>query len=164
MDGFEVRTTISARAGEVWRRVTTRAGINDELMPIVRMTIPGPMRGRTIADVAAGSHLGRSWLLFLGLVPFDYDDIGIAELEPGRRFVERSSMLSMRSWEHERTVARNHDGCELRDRVAFDLRGLLAVVPGLDHGLRFLLRALFRHRHRRVVRYFGAAVRNARTN
>jgi ligand-binding SRPBCC domain-containing protein len=164
MDGFEVRTTISARADEVWRRVTTPAGINDELMPIVRMTIPGPMRGRTIADVAAGSHLGRNWLLFLGLVPFDYDDIGIAELEPGRRFVERSSMLSVKSWEHERTVAPNHDGCELRDRVAFDLRGLLAVVPGLDHGLRFLLRALFRHRHRRVVRYFGATVRNARTN
>jgi hypothetical protein len=54
--------------------------------------------------VAPESHLVRSWLLLLGIIPFDYDDIGIVELEADHRLLERSSMLSMKFWEHERTI------------------------------------------------------------
>lgn len=163
MQRLEVRTTISARPEEVWGRVTTPAGINYELMPFMRMTIPAAMRGKTIADVIPGSHLGRSWLLLWGIVPFDYDDIGIAELEPRRRFLERSSMLSMRRWEHERTVTPNADGCELRDRVAFELRDPLSFLPGPNRLLRRLLHQLFLYRHRRVTRYFRVRAPNARS-
>jgi hypothetical protein len=28
-------------------------------------------------------RLGRSWLLLFGFIPFDYDDLGLAELGPG---------------------------------------------------------------------------------
>lgn len=160
MERFEVRTTISAQPDDVWRRVTTPAGINDELRPVMRMTIPASMKGKTIADVAPGSHLGRSWLLLLGLVPFDYDDIAIAELEPDRRFVERSSMLSMKCWEHERTITPAAGGCELRDRVAFELRSPLSLVPGLARLLCRLLRRFFQHRHRRVFRWFSQPAPN----
>jgi hypothetical protein len=60
------------------------------------------LRGRTIDDIRPGTRAGRSWILLFGLIPVDYDDLGIAELEPGRRFLERSTMLSMGFWEHER--------------------------------------------------------------
>jgi hypothetical protein len=133
----------------------TPAGINDELRPWMRMTMPRPLRGKTIDDVEPGQRLGRSWLLLFGLIPFDYDDLGLAELGPGHRFLERSTMLSMRSWEHERTIVpAGENACEVTDRVAFELRRPLVVVPGLAAGVRAVLRRLFAHRHRRLARHF----------
>jgi hypothetical protein len=136
--------------------VVTPGGINDELRPWMRMTVPRPLRGKTIDDVEPGGRLGRSWLLLFGLIPFDYDDLGLAELGPGFRFLERSTMLSMRSWEHERTIVpAGENACEVTDRVAFELRRTLAVVPGLAAGVRAVLRRVFAHRHRRLARHFG---------
>jgi hypothetical protein len=154
---FEVSSAVSGAAEEVWARCTSPEGINHELMPIMRMTIPGPMRGRTIADVEPGTKLGRSWLLLLGFLPFDYDDIGIAELGPGCRFLERSTMLSMRRWQHERTVTPDADGrkaCEVKDRITFELRRPLASVPYLGPLLRSMLMRVFHHRHARLVGWF----------
>jgi hypothetical protein len=89
------RSTVRASAEDVWLRVVTPEGINDELRPWMRMTIPRSLRGKTIDDVEPGHRLGRSWLLLFGVFPFDYDDLGLAELGPGFRFLERSTMLSM---------------------------------------------------------------------
>jgi ligand-binding SRPBCC domain-containing protein len=148
---------IAAPPERVWRRVVTPEGINDELRPWMRMTVPRPLRGKTIDDVAPGQRLGRSWLLLFGLIPFDFDDLGLAELGPGHRFLERSTMLSMRSWEHERTIVpAGDDACQVTDRVASELRRPLAVVPGLAAGVERVLRRMFAHRHRRLARYFGA--------
>jgi ligand-binding SRPBCC domain-containing protein len=150
---FEFSTRIASPADVVWRRVTAPLGINAELMPVMRMTLPASMRAKTIADVQPVAHLGRSWLLLFGILPFDVDDISIAELEPGRRFLERSSMLSMKLWEHERTVIPDGDACQLRDRIRFELR-VGSRIPGPERLLRWGLLRLFAHRHRRVARYF----------
>ena len=121
------------------------------------MTMPRQLRGKTIEDVAPGQPLGRSWLLLLRVIPFEYDDIGLAELEPGRRFLERSTMLSMRRWEHERSVEPAGDhACDVTDRIAFELRQGLARLPGAERMARGLLVRMFAHRHRRLARYFDA--------
>ena len=90
--------------GEIWERAITEEGINDELRPILRMTMPPGLRGKTVDDVEVGVPLGRSWILLGGLLPVDYDDLCLAELEPGRRFLERSAPLSFSVWQHERVV------------------------------------------------------------
>src|SRR5262245_26958757 len=82
-------SVVPAPAGLVWDRVVTAEGINDEMRPWFRMTMPPGLRGATIDDVRVGEPLGRSWLLALRLIPVDYDDLCLAELEPGRRFLER---------------------------------------------------------------------------
>jgi hypothetical protein len=136
--------------------VVTAEGINHELGPWMRMTMPRRLRGKTIDDVQPGQRLGRSWLLLFGLIPFDYDDLGLAELEPGRRFLERSTMLSMRHWEHERSVEpAGENACEVTDRIAFELRRGLARLPGAERLTRGLLVRMFAHRHRRLAWYFG---------
>jgi hypothetical protein len=136
--------------------VVTPEGINDELRPWMRMTVPRRLRGKTIDDVEPGQRLGRSWLLLFGLIPFDYDDLGLAELGPGHRFLERSTMLSMRSWQHERTVVPvDATACEVTDRVTFEPRRPLAIVPGSAMMTRALLTRVFAHRHRRLARHFG---------
>ena len=145
-----VSSELDASSDAIWARVIDPAGINDELRPLMRMTIP-----RGIADFGLDNpepgRIGRSWLLLFGLIPFDYDDLNIVRLEPGRAFLERSSMLSMRLWEHERTlVPLGANRCQVTDRVAWEPR---LPLPGVL--LRPLIRAVFGHRHKRLRRALG---------
>lgn len=131
--------------GAVWARITDPAGINDELRPLLRMTIPRGAGDFGLDDLEPGG-IGRSWLLLFGFLPFDYDDLTIIRLEHGRGFLERSSMLSQRLWEHERTLVPLGEGrCRVTDRVAWEPR---PPLPGA--WLRPLIRAVFRHRHGRL--------------
>jgi hypothetical protein len=60
-------------------------------------------------------------------------------------------MLSMRVWEHERTLEPVGAGdCRVRDRLSFEPR-----LPGTGPLLERIVRATFRHRHRRLGRRFG---------
>lgn len=119
--------------------------------------MPRSLRGGTISEVPLGEPLGRSWILLFGLVPVDYDDLGLAERGPGLRFLERSTMLTMSSWEHERSVRPVGEGCEVTDRLTFRLRGPLAAVPGSAGLARAIVARLFAHRHRRLARYWARA-------
>jgi ligand-binding SRPBCC domain-containing protein len=151
---FEVSSRLAAPAADVWAYATTATGINEELMPIARMTVPrGLGADFGIADVVAPRRLGRSWLLLGGLLPFDYDDIGIEAIGPGFAFRERSTMLSQRAWDHDRSVEPlGEDACVVTDRIRFEPR-----VPGIAPLLRPVFQLTFRHRHRRLRRRFGAA-------
>ncbi|CQD23563.1 hypothetical protein BN970_05913 [Mycolicibacterium conceptionense] len=82
----------------VWDRVTTQEGINDEMGPYLKMTMPRQFRGRSIADVTPGTRIGKSFLLLFGILPFGFDDITIAKIDPGRMFREESIMTGMRIW------------------------------------------------------------------
>lgn len=88
----------------------------------------------------------------------DFDDLCLAEIEPPRRFLERSTMASMATWEHERTIEPlGPRTCAVTDRLGFSLRAPLAVVPGSAALARRIVTVLFRHRHRRLVAAHGAA-------
>ena len=152
-------STLPAAAEDVWARAVTPEGINDELRPLLRMTMPRSLRGRTISEVPLGEPLGRSWILLFGLVPVDYDDLGLAERGPGFRFLERSTMLTMGSWEHERTVRPVGEGCEVTDRLTFQLRRPLAAVPGSARLARAIVARLFAHRHRRLAKRWAPRAR-----
>jgi hypothetical protein len=144
---IEVASELAADAEAVWKRVTDPAGINDELRPLMRMTIPRGAPDFGLDDLEPG-RIGRSWLLLFGFLPFDYDDLTLVRVEPGRGFLERSSMLSMRLWEHERTLTPGgEDRCQVTDRVAWESR---LPLPGSL--FRPLVLAIFNHRHRRLRR------------
>jgi hypothetical protein len=93
----------------------------------MRMTVPRNLRGMTIEDAPIGEVAGRSWLLMLGFIPVEYDDLRLVEFEPGRRFLERSTMLTLRLWQHERIIEPDGDGgSRVTDRLGFELRAPLA--------------------------------------
>jgi len=144
------RSHLEEDADAVWATVTTAEGVNDELRPVLRMTAPRNLREHGLAAVEVGQRICRSWVLLLGVVPIDYDDITLVRLDPPRSFLERSSMLSQRVWEHERTIEPTPRGCVLTDRVRY-----LPRLPVPDVLLRACYRAIFRHRHRRLQRRFG---------
>ena len=144
-------TELPAPAATVWARVTTPEGVNHELAPWMRMTVPRAARGRTLDDVPLGERLGRSWILALRVLPFDYDDLTLVERGPGRRFLERSPMGSMRFWQHERRVEpRGEAACVVTDRLTFAPR-----IPGSGRLVRAIVERLFAHRHRRLRSYFA---------
>lgn len=146
----EQRSVVCAPVGLVWARVVTADGINDEMLPWMTMR---PPRGTTLSidSVEVGVPLGRFWLRLFGVLPFDYDNLTIAELEPGRRFHEKSTMLSMRRWEHERVVEpAEDDATAVHDRVTFEAR-----LPFLTPLLARVIGWFFGHRHRRLTRYFA---------
>jgi ligand-binding SRPBCC domain-containing protein len=150
-NAVRVSSHLNAPAGAVWERATTPEGINGELMPIVRMTVPRGLERLDPETVPIGRPIGRSWILLFGVLPIDYDDITLVRLDPGRGFLERSPMLTQRLWEHERTI--EPDGaaaCVITDRVRYEPK-----LPLPRGALTPLFRTVFRHRHRRLRRHFG---------
>jgi hypothetical protein len=143
--------------------VTSPQGINYELMPVMRMTVPPQLRGKAIHEMPLREKIGRSWFFLLGFIPIDFDDITIAEREDGRRFLERSTMMSMSAWEHERTLVARDGGSEVTDRITFQMRPPLGWIPGAHYVLGAALRWLFGHRHRRLARWFQNARLQANT-
>ena len=140
-------TTVQAPPDVVWRHATTMEGVNDELRPFVRMTSP---REGTIDDLPLGEVAFRSVLLAGGFVPFDVHFLRLEERAEGR-FLERSSSLLQRVWEHERTVVAVPGGARVNDRLRIEPR-----LPGSEWLVRRMAAATFRHRHRRLVRRFSA--------
>jgi ligand-binding SRPBCC domain-containing protein len=146
----ETTSRVPASTEEVWARVTSPEGINFELRPWMRMTIPRGLRDGIPDELEAPARLGRSWVLAFGFLPFEYDDIFVAELEAGRRFRERSTMLSMTLWGHERIVEQDAGGARVTDRITFELRRPLRYLPGMYALVGAFVAAMFRHRHRRL--------------
>jgi ligand-binding SRPBCC domain-containing protein len=155
LDGeVTVTSKLGRPAAEVWARATTEEGINDELSPILRMTMPPGLRGKTVDDVEVGTPLGRSWILLGRVLPVDYDDLFLAELEPGRRFLERSRTLTFSVWQHERVVEpMGGRACRVTDRLGFELKRGVGWIPGMARLAEAVVGFLFRHRHGRLARF-----------
>ncbi len=149
---IEHQVDVPAEPARVWERVVHPDGINHEMRPWMTMTMPCRATGLTIETIPLGRPVGRAWLRLFGLVPFDFDHLTLVEVEPGVRFRERSTMLSMRRWEHERTLTPVAGGTRVHDRVTLQPR---LPVPGLAALLAWVVDAFFRHRQRRLRRYFA---------
>jgi ligand-binding SRPBCC domain-containing protein len=151
MRTVEQESIVAAPPDVVWARVSTFQGVNDELLPLMRMTAPAHVRALDPSQVVMGERIFRSWVLLFGVIPIDYDDLTLIALEPGSGFHEQSRMLSMRVWEHKRTLEPTGDAAtRVSDRLSFEPR-----LPGSGPLLERFIRATFRHRHRRLRRRFG---------
>lgn len=152
---FQQTTVVGAPVDAVWRRVTDFEGINAELMPVMRMRVPRAHRDTTVETVPLGVPLGRAWVFWLGILPLEYDDLVLTEVESGSHFQEVSTMLSMRRWEHRRQLrAVDNEQTEVTDTIGFEPR-----PPLTADSLEPVLRWLFRHRHRRLAQHFSARPR-----
>ena len=150
IDILTQRSIVQANADVVWRRVTDPIGINAELFPILRMSVPNSIRGKGIEEIPLRLPVCRSWFYLFGILPVDFDDITIAHCEPGKRFREESTILSMRSWTHERVLRDVPGGCEVTDTLTYQLRFPLRLNRWFIRGV---LGYLFAHRHRQLAKW-----------
>jgi ligand-binding SRPBCC domain-containing protein len=148
---FVARSRLDAPVDAVWARVSTMDGVNDELAPLFRMTHPPELDRLEPGLAELGERAFRSWVLLLGAIPVDYDDVTIVRLDPGRGFLERSPLGTQRLWEHERRLEpADGGGCAIVDRIRHEPR-----FPLGGRWQSALFRQVFRHRHRRLRRRFG---------
>lgn len=150
VDPVELRysSRLRAPAADVWAAAMSLDGINAEAMPIFRMTAPPGITGMVDAEFVPGQMLFRSRVLAFGWIPYDWTELTLVEFEPGRRFVERSRMGSMRSWQHIRTVDPVDGGCVVTDELRFEPKWPRPIA-------RLMIGIAFRNRHRQLKRRFG---------
>lgn len=147
---FERSTDLAAPATAVWAHATSVEGINAEFRPFLKMTFPAGIDEIDPADVPLGRRFCRCWILLFGMVPVDYDDLTFVEIEPGRRFLERSSTSTQSVWEHERIVEERPGGSRLIDRIRYEPR-----LPLLGPVHRWIFEFVFDWRHRQLRQRFG---------
>ncbi len=151
MGSFEINSWVDGPPDQVWEHATSHAGITQELAPWVRMTLPAGKSDRELRAVLSGripvpNHLGRAWLVFVGVIPFEYDQLRIVRVEPGRSFTERSEMGSIERWQHHRSVEPvSSGGTTVTDRLAWETRWWMP-----DFLVGAVVRTLFSRRHRRL--------------
>lgn len=150
---LELSSSLAASADEVWAHASTMEGVNSELAPFVKMTVPASMRGRSLSDLTLvtkpGDEAFVSTLLAFGWLPFDRHHLRLRDIGD-RSFAEESWSWLQRRWCHERTVTPDGDGCVVTDRLVVEPRGAprWLVEP--------MVRAIFEARHRVLARRFGA--------
>ena len=153
----ECSSTVATPAATVWAHVTTMDGVNDELLPWVRMTFPPEFSSLADADDSLlGSTAFHSWLLAGGRVPFDRHSLCLLEVDDrgddGGSFVEESTTWLQRRWRHERDVVALGEGRSLvTDRLV-----VVPRVPIARPVVATVVSWLFARRHRRLVERFGA--------
>lgn len=140
---------LDAPRARVWSEVGTMRGVNAELGPWISMTAPPDAAAMRIDEAPTGQPLFSSWVLVRGVVPIDRHHFVLAEVDPGRGFVETSTSWSERRWEHRRRVEDRGEGaCTLTDRLTFTPRVAGPLVARV-------VAAIFRHRHRVLRARFG---------
>jgi len=142
-----VASDVPLDAGRVWARVSTMEGVNAELMPLMRMTVPPEVQGRSLMLGPVGEPMFRSWFLLGGVLPVERHTFCLESIEEGH-FLERSSSWLQAVWRHERWVVPTETGCRVTDELAF--RPRLPLIGAL---LVPIVRVVFEHRHRRLARW-----------
>jgi ligand-binding SRPBCC domain-containing protein len=142
---------LEAPAAEVWAHASSMGGVNAELMPLMRMSVPSHVVDLDIGQAPIGGTAFKSWMLAFGFLPVDRHFLGFEKIVPGVGFDERSSSWTQKLWIHRRRVEPDGNGSRITDDLEFEPR-----VPGMGLLLEPVIRALFRHRHRRLRERFGA--------
>ena len=148
---LQFSSDLAAPAAKVWEQVSTMAGVNAELHPLMRMTAPAAFAAAKLEEAPLNQTLFQSWLLLFCVLPVDRHALGFERFCAGRGFDERSTSWSQKHWVHRRRVLVVAEGCRVTDELEFVPRlGLLGPL------LKVFVAQIFMHRHRRLRALFGA--------
>ncbi|MBI9075816.1 MAG: hypothetical protein JEZ02_10425 [Desulfatibacillum sp.] len=147
---FCVCSDLFADRDTLWQHSTDLALVNREFFPLLKMTYPENASELTPNTVTLGKRVFRSWILLFGIFPVEYDDIVLAEVNPGHGFCEKSSMLAQNLWQHQRTITDTPTGSRVTDEITFIPR-----IPYTGYLQKPLFTLLFKYRHWRLKKIFS---------
>ena len=143
-------SALAAPRETVWQRAVTMEGVNAELMPLAKMTVPSQARGLSIADAPTGEVAFHSWLLLGGALPFDRHALQLERIEPGWKLVAESTSLMQKRWRHVRRLEDIDDGCRITDELTVEPR-----APFMAPLVARIVDRIFAHRHEQLREKFG---------
>jgi hypothetical protein len=117
------------------------------MAPVLKLDFPKGMTHIPRERSELGRPLGNCKFRLFGLLPVDLSRLTFVEVEPGRRFVEQSPLLSMKSWRHERVIVPGADGTRVVDKLEFTPRFATPIV-------KWFISKFFQHRHAVLQREF----------
>jgi ligand-binding SRPBCC domain-containing protein len=148
---FESKLHSSAEC--VWEWITSIDGISNEMWPYFRMSVPRGVRSLTDLDIRLGERMFRSYIFLFSILPIDFSDMTLVELDSGLGFVERSPMGSMKFWRHERRIVPT-----ISDSRKVILLDELTFQPRLARRfVGWFIKHVFTHRHNVLRRHFNGA-------
>lgn len=128
--------------------MSTVAGINREVAPLLRMTDPTHGARFDAAPWPDGTPV--LWQLGLGFIPVDRHRVELVAFPDEHGFRESSSSWWHRVWRHERTLLDDGGGCIVRDDVEIEPR-LARFDPIMERSVR----RMFARRHERLRSQLG---------
>ena len=140
-------STLPVDRATLWQAITSPQGINHEMRPWLTMGVPAGIHGMQDVTLDPGAPVFRSTIKLFGLLPVGHSDLTLLSLTAQQGFVEVSPMTGMRSWRHERRLEDRGTDCTLHDTLVFEPQRLPKVTS-------VIIRAFFRHRHRRLRRRY----------
>ena len=138
---------VARTPGELWKWSTSVRGVDAEMAPVLKLDFPKGMTHIPEDGDSLGRPLGNCKFLLFGLIPVDLSRLTFAVVEPGRRFVEQSPLLSMKYWRHERVIQPGADGTRVVDNLEFTPRFATGMVT-------WFISKFFQHRHAVLERQF----------
>lgn len=144
----QIESTIPASSAELWDWSTSVRGVHAEMRPILKLAFPKGMTHIPRDGSGLGRSLGNCTFLLLGFLPIDLSRLTFVEVEPGRRFVEQSPLLSMKSWRHERTLTPIGESTKVVDSLEFTPRFAAGMTA-------WFITKFFRHRHAMLKKHYG---------
>ena len=158
MPSFTIQVTslVNGSKSDVWDSISSFKGVNRELSPFLQMTCPEPNTKLSKSMESHDTPLFTSWLLLFGFLPVEYDCLRLENVTEGEGFKERSSMLMMSEWHHDRTLISENVNETLRTRV-IDVISFTPRLYILGWIMVYIVRFLFHHRHVNLRRQFGTS-------
>jgi ligand-binding SRPBCC domain-containing protein len=144
---------LRAPVDRIWEWITSIKGISAEMRPYFRMTTPKGVRSLNDVQVQPGVPMFRSRVFLFGVLPIDYSDMTLMEIDPGQGFIEQSPMGSMKLWRHERRLVPSPADPEstlLVDQLTFQPRMAKRFVG-------WFIGHVFTHRHKVLRANLGGA-------
>ena len=142
---FSIESIVPVSPDVFWSRMSI-SSVNAELAPLIRMTAPRQWREAHIETWPIDRKLFTSVILLFGILPVDVHSFRLQWTDPSRGFREASSTWLHKEWVHERTTRSCTGGCVVSDSVSVQTR-----LPFLTWLLLPIYRAVFRHRHRKLL-------------
>ena len=135
---------LDAPPKRIWEWITSLDGISTEMWPFFRMTFPKGVRSLNDVVIKPGVRMFRSYVFLFGILPIDYSDMTLMELDIGQGFVEQSPMGSMSLWRHERRIIESQS-----DPITVILVDHLTFRPRIARRfVGWFIKHVFIHRHK----------------
>ncbi len=145
---IDITSRVPRPVQELWPIVSSAAGVNAELKPLVSMTFPKD--GFDFSEAPVDQPLFKSWILLFGFLPIDRHTFVLHEVGPSH-FIETSHTLLQKHWRHERYLTAQGDSTDVRDVVTVIPR--VAFMTPLTNRI---VATIFRNRHKQLARLYPA--------
>lgn len=142
---------------ELWARIGSLDGANEEMAPWLALRTSGPLR---LDDAEAGVPLACRLRGPLE-VPLGSYPLCFVRAPDASGFLEQTRAVLLDPWQHERTLSASDAGATvLTDSLSWRLVGV-GQRPRAEAAVAAITRAFFEHRHRRLWRAVAQAAQGA---